>query len=154
MKLLSKLSKKTAHERVWYCLLPLISLFARLVILIVPFKYLSRLIGNSAIEDEHHVTNTESSNKALAVSIGETVRHVSHYMLWESSCLTQALMTKCLLLYYKIPHTIHFGVRLSEEASPKINAHAWVVANNEVITGKKNYKKYKILSSFVAPIES
>jgi hypothetical protein len=61
-------------------------------------------------------------------------------------CLEQGLTAKILLRRRKIMSTIFFGVQYDNQK--QLNAHAWLVCADRIITGKVNSQEFKTLASF------
>ena len=80
---------------------------ARLGVLILPFRWLTKSLG-----DHMKQTDTQLSPADLLVArmIGRAVRSVANYTPWGSVCLPQAVAAKWMLKHRNIPGTVYLGV--------------------------------------------
>ncbi|WP_444995385.1 lasso peptide biosynthesis B2 protein [Aliikangiella sp. IMCC44359] len=137
-------------EKIWFLVLYPYSGLVRAAVLFIPFRYWVGLLGV-------HYTNvqlstlTNHSQEVMARRIGRVIELTARYTIWESRCLVQALMAKTLLRFYGIPYVIYLGVKLPEETVKTMGAHAWTSVGNLIITGRKGYKSFAIVSVFVEP---
>jgi len=137
-------------EKLWILLLYPFSGLVRAAILLLPFKYLSRYLG------QHHQNHELSplvseSQRLLAWRIGRITELVARYTPWESKCLVQAIMAKTLLNFYHIPYVIHLGAKMTKDPKEPMKAHAWVKVGAWIITGREGHRAFGIVSSFVTP---
>lgn len=138
----------------WF-LLPVVFILlgaARGAVLILPFKYYSRLIGRKVAFD---LANRELTNQQFkrAVRIGRLIRTVARNTPWQSLCLPQAMVASILLWVYGIGQVTYFGLsRNSENLKAKgldpLLAHAWVMAGDLPVTGGHGHRHYTVVASF------
>jgi hypothetical protein len=115
--------------------------FAKMVILLMPFKKIASRIGKLHVESTHDLQSIEEPTK-----IEHAVRRAARYTLHGSKCYDQALTAKTLLGQIGLPATIYFG--LSKEGENKLIAHAWVRCGNKIITGKAGMERFTVIACF------
>jgi hypothetical protein len=108
---------------------------ARLVVAVVPFRYIHGLLG------EHRASATDAMTGEIqlaghchvrASQIATLVTVAAAHCPWRADCYPQALTARTMLTMSRIPHTVSFGVRRDED---RLRAHAWVRAGDVVVTG-------------------
>jgi len=144
------------NEMVWFVLLFLLSGIARAAILMVPFRHLAPVLGRHYQNVQMAALATQQQ-QVYACRIGRITDAVSKYTPWESKCLVQAMIARCLLACYHIPFVMHLGVTMpkSEAAAVEneriLKAHAWLAVGPWIITGREGHRAFTIVSTFVAP---
>lgn len=115
----------------------------RLLILILPFRYLTKIMGKEIIESAEDV-----SPKLIvkAEKIGWAVNRMSGFTPWKSQCFAQALTAMIILKILMIPCTLYFGV--AKDQSNKLIAHAWLRCGNRIVTGRMEKDRFKTISQF------
>lgn len=118
----------------------------RLAILVIPFKYSSKILGKSMQES----FTTECDEKvAMALKIGWIIQAVSRRTLWDSKCLVQATVGKILLRQYGIANTLYLGLAKREG---KLIAHAWLRCGDRIITGGV-VNSYTVVNKFADDVD-
>jgi hypothetical protein len=115
--------------------------FAKLVILLVPFKKIASRMGELQIESTSDLQSIEKTTQ-----IEYAVRRASRYTLHDSKCYDQALTAKALLGQCSLPATIYFG--LAKESDNQLIAHAWVRCGNSIITGRAGVERFTVVACF------
>ena len=115
--------------------------FAKLIILLMPFKKIATRMGRLHVESTHDL---QSMGKTTQVE--HAVRRASRYTLYDSKCYDQALTAKALLGQLGLPATIYFG--LAKDAESQLSAHAWVRSGNKIITGKAGIERFTVIAFF------
>jgi hypothetical protein len=115
--------------------------FAKLVILLVPFKKIASRMGELQIESTSDLQSIEKTTQ-----IEHAVRRASRYTLHDSKCYDQALTAKALLGQCSLPATIYFG--LAKESDNQLIAHAWVRCGNSIITGRAGVERFTVVACF------
>ena len=118
---------------------------ARMGLLILPFRWLARSLGQHMQEDQ---TPLHSSDLKLARMIGGTVRTAANHTLWKSACLPQAVAAKWMLKRRHIPGTVYMGVMKDETNPEKLAAHAWIRCGDIILTGARGHHQYTVVSTF------
>lgn len=124
---------------------------ARLAILFLPFGFYSRLLGTVASQGLSAPPLTTGLDDT-ARSIGRSVRATAQVTPWKSVCLPQAMAASLLLRMRGVPHVVHFGLAPGEakpDAAP-MQAHAWIVAGERIVTGAPVLPEYRIVSTFAS----
>lgn len=121
---------------------------ARGAVLGLPFPWLSRRFGKSmgAVALAPLATTSETRIAAL---IGRTIRATALSTPWQSNCLAQALLARCLLGVLRIPYAMHLGMRSRQDATGEAIAHAWVTAGRVFVTGGNGFANYAVVAVFV-----
>lgn len=135
-------------EKVWITLLFLLSGVIRAALLLLPFRWLSRYLGDYR-QNRQFFPAASLQQQLLGQRIGRIVLLTSRYTPWESKCLVQAILAKTLLACYGIPYSLYLGVKRNQGGGAMV-AHAWVQVGDRVIIGREGYKTYAIIGSFVS----
>lgn len=144
-----------AHEKMWVMFLICFSGLARAAILMLPFRWLSLLLGHY-YHNIQLATLVTSFQLNRAKWIGRMTGQVARQTPWQSKCLVQAMMARCMLAYYGIPYVLYLGVNKAEnhsegQYSNALVAHAWISVGSSVIVGDDGYEDFTIVSTFVDP---
>ncbi|WP_084577161.1 lasso peptide biosynthesis B2 protein [Sporomusa malonica] len=115
----------------------------RLVILLLPFRWMSMVLGKHMQESPIKEGVAEA---ALAGLIGWGVETVSRYTPWESKCLVQAIVGKMMLRQYGIANTLYLGV--GRDAGNSLVAHAWLRCGDTIITGRQGRERFTMVGKF------
>ncbi|MBA4853991.1 lasso peptide biosynthesis B2 protein [Emticicia sp. BO119] len=115
---------------------------SRLILVFVPFSKILPLLGTRVAIHENTYKN-ENHFKHISRAITRACR----YSFWRTACFEQALCAKLMLKLRNKKSTIYFGVR-KEAPEKELLAHAWLICNEEIITGGKHTELYTVLSSF------
>lgn len=118
---------------------------ARLGVLILPFRWLARSLGQHMQETD---TQLPPADLPLARMVGAAVRSAANYTPWGSVCLPQAVAAKWMLKRRNIPGTLYLGVMKDETKPEKLAAHAWLRCGHIIITGAKGHRQYTVVSTF------
>jgi hypothetical protein len=117
---------------------------ARLLVLVLPFPYLAKRLGEHMAESgsEDHV-----ARQSFLTNLTWALGALSQGLPWRCLCLEQALAAKMVLCRRGIAHTLYLGARLSQG---KLEAHAWVRCGRRMVTGD-NGKAFPVVSCFAEP---
>lgn len=142
-RVLKKLSQLSRTDFFLYLKVFCLTGFVRMFILILPFKWIAKYLGDQGTESprEEDPVKLEASRK-----IGRTIERISRHTVWESKCLVQAITGKILLRQIDIANTLYLGVRKNEKN--ELLAHAWLRVGSAVITGRQVMKEFKTVSCF------
>jgi len=136
--------------KIWFVCCYFFSGLVRAAILLLPFRYLSPYLGAHYNNIQLTVLVTEEQ-KLLAWHIGRMTELACQYTPWESKCLVQAFLTRCLLRYYRIPCVLFLGV-MNCKMENDLKAHAWLSVGSWVVSGRKGHKSFTVVSTFVSPV--
>jgi len=128
---------------------------ARIVILTIPSRYYYDYLG----ENKRTLCYTPLLKQQQihhAHRIGLLIRAVASRTPWESKCLVQAIVARCLLGLAKIPYGLFFGVanRVNEQGEKEMKAHAWVCAGSVSVTGGYSWHQFSVVMSYYSPYNS
>ncbi len=142
---IAKLFKCTRRE--WFILFEALWQLgsARLRVLLVPFNRIAASLGNHGQTAPEVLTPQQSSR---AKQIGWAVRAIARRTPWNSNCLAQAIAAQWMLQHRGIPSTLYLGVRKSADDADNIDAHAWLTCGDMILTGKRQYLAFTIVSQF------
>jgi transglutaminase superfamily protein len=118
---------------------------ARLAIRVVPFVRLQSWLGRPGLGGEP-APDLDASAIAQARRISQILQRAAARTPWASNCYSQALAARFQLGVAGIPHTVSFGLRRNDLDA--LEAHAWVVAGDVVVTGGGVIGDYTEVSSF------
>ena len=114
--------------------------FAKLLIIVFPFKRISALIGNPQVESPRKIVE-EKVIMEIEVSILRGIK----YVFFTSKCYDQALATTFMLKRRKIASTIYFGLHKEDE---QLTAHAWVRCGEKIISGRTGHERFTPVAWF------
>lgn len=115
---------------------------SNLLIKLVSFKSLVRLISNTSTEIWPVLS---PQTLARLKFIGKVIPRVSKHTPWRSKCFEQALTASFILKRLGISHVVKFGLNNDNKA---LNAHAWLLVNNIVITGQNVNMDFTAVTAF------
>jgi hypothetical protein len=118
---------------------------ARMGVLILPFRWLAKTLGQHMREDK---TSVPADDLKLARMIGATVRSAANYTPWGSVCLPQAVAAKWMLKRRRIPATLYLGLMKDKTITEKLAAHAWIRCDHIILTGANGHHQYTVVSTF------
>lgn len=118
----------------------------RALVLLLPFRVLSKLLGTE--QGPHPLSSLPTSRQSLrALEIGRTVRWAACHTPWNSNCFAQAVASRALLAAAGVPCVIFFG--LSRDDHKGLIAHAWVTAGTIRVCGGDGFSNYTVVGCFV-----
>jgi len=124
---------------------------ARASVLVVPFRYLARGIGNVTAPKDGlaaaHPPAPPATEIELVRDIGWAVTRAARYVPFKAVCLPQALAAKMMLRRRKLSGVLYFGA--ARQAAGRLEAHAWVVAAGVEVTGYPEAHGFTPITCFV-----
>ncbi|MDD5711439.1 MAG: lasso peptide biosynthesis B2 protein [Smithellaceae bacterium] len=141
----SKWRRRTGEERLFLIEAVLLLGMARLMTLILPFKYIACSLGRRMAESDPRINTPQLRDAGL---VGQAVVSASRYTLWRSVCLPQAIAAHWMLRRRGIPSTLYLGVAKDDANSRKIIAHAWVRCGNVILTGAEGHGRFTVVATF------
>jgi hypothetical protein len=120
--------------------------FARALVVHVPFRWWRGRIGPIGTGPWRDSANLAPRQQKQARDIGRMVARLARRMPFEAVCLPQAMTARWILQRRGIPAHIEFGSR-PEKTAEGIGLHAWLVAGDVIVTGRKEHDSY---ASFAA----
>ncbi len=121
---------------------------ARLAILTLSFKRLVPGLGVST-GVAPWLPLLDQTQAGRARHIGEVVRLAARYTPWESNCFPQAVVSRQMLAWYRVPYCLFFGVR-RQPANSEFEAHAWVAAGPVRVIGGAGFNRFTVVGVFAA----
>jgi Transglutaminase-like superfamily len=112
-------------------------LAARMSVALLPFRVVSRRLGDPARE------SPRDEPPAIARRIRWAIAAISRRAPWRCQCLEQAIAAKMMLRARRVPNTLYLGV-----AQGEAKAHAWLRSGSFFVTGGDGSHRFAILSSF------
>ena len=114
---------------------------ASLAVRLFPFRRLAGYLGRHMAESAHE---QDPACRREARRIGWAVATAARHLPWKPVCLPQAVAAQWMLRRLGIPSTLYLGI------DPKGNydAHAWVRAGKEIVTGGPAIQRYAVVSTF------
>jgi hypothetical protein len=116
---------------------------ARMGVLLLPFRTLSRHLGEPLAESPQQ---DDPAHGDTLCHIAWAIQAVGHRTPWRSKCLEQAIAGKMLLRARGIPNTLYFGVARDDGAG--IEAHAWLRSGSHFLTGGAQRERFTVVSQF------
>jgi hypothetical protein len=112
-------------DRLLVCEAAAMLALARLIVVIVPFRYL--------VPWFRRAPETHSCNEVLLLRVGKAVTTAAHNVPWNAVCLPQAMAAKAMLARRGNGSSFHLGAGFDEQG--KLIAHAWLVVRGTVVVG-------------------
>lgn len=119
---------------------------ARLLVLSLPFRRLSRRLGTRGRE-----SSTAAHGEATSRALGRVVwalQATARRLPWRCACLEQGIAGKMMLGRRGIASTLYLGVAREGEAGSRATAHAWLRSGHVVITGAAGRERYAVVATF------
>lgn len=113
--------------------------WSKLLLLILPFRFLVKILGKKNRESAFEVSSEELS-RALVIS--KAISVLNTRLPWESLCFPQAIASYLMLKSRSIPRTLYLGVK---KFQGKLQAHAWVRVGDKIITGHGEIDQYHVV---------
>ncbi len=118
---------------------------ARLVVLVLPFKWLAVSLGRHMKETG---TEINSSDLCSARMVGQAVRSAVRYTPWESVCLPQAVAAQWMLKRRHVAATLYLGVAKDQTKQENLAAHAWLRCGSIILTGAEGHRQFTVVGTF------
>lgn len=120
--------------------------WAKLLLLIVPFRWIAPRLGKLQAETAATLTETEHQ---LAQRVAWAVQSVACHVPLGFVCLPQAMAAKWMLRHRGLASTLYLGVARPDEA--KLTAHAWLRAGDKILTGRAESRTHTRIAAFGEP---
>jgi hypothetical protein len=141
----AKWRRRTKEERLMLVEAFVFLGIARLGVLILPFRPLSRTMGEHMKESPR---TTDAQTLRIARLIGQAVRSAAGNTPWQSVCLPQAITAQWMLKRRNIPGTLYLGVKTSPHPLTPLLAHAWLRCGGSILTGADGHSQFTVVSTF------
>jgi hypothetical protein len=110
---------------------------ARLLVLAVPFRVYSRVMGRDGESPDAPVP-------PAVHRVSRAIESVSGHLPWRCKCLEQALAAKIMLRGRGISNTLYVAVA----RDVALEAHAWLRSGDVCVTGQADFERYTIVARF------
>ena len=117
--------------------------WAKLLLLLVPFRWLAPHLGLAQRESPAAITPAELD---LAEHVSWAVQTVAAHVPLGFVCLPQAIAAKWMLRRRHMASTLYLGV--TRPAEVKFTAHAWLRAGDKILTGQAESRMHSTLATF------
>jgi len=117
----------------------------RAMVLAVPFRIYSRLLGRHMAEAARMDT---PAHAGAITRVKWAVATMGRHLPWECNCMNSSITGMLMLRRRGIPCTMYLGV--VRESPEKIKAHAWLRAGTQIIVGAP-VKQFTVVSTFAQP---
>lgn len=141
----SKWRQRSGNERLMFVEAFTLLGLARFMVLVVPFKFLARSLGNHMNESRFFVSEPDV---LIARMVGQAVRSAANNTPWESVCLPQAVVGQWMLKRRNISGTVYLGVMRNAVNTDKLAAHAWLRCGKKILTGADGHRQFTVVSTF------
>ncbi len=141
----AKWRRRTRAERLLLLEAFVLLAFARLMVLILPFKWLAVSLGRHMNESG---TQVNPSDLLIARIVGQAIRSAASNTPWQSVCLPQAVAAQWMLKRRRIAATLYLGVAKSENKAEKLAAHAWLRCGDIILTGASGHRQFTVVAMF------
>ncbi len=116
---------------------------ARLILLVLPFRWIRRLAGSP----KEPPPQTRPRDEARIQRIGTMIEQASRNLPWFCLCLAQAIAGRFMLGWRGIPSKIFIGVMKNEEKDA-LCSHAWLKSGDLFVTGEKGHDTFAVITDF------
>lgn|SRR3990167_3543250 len=121
-------------------------IYTRLVLIFFPFATAMTRLGLQQTDLVTSKVNAPSQNRATAEAVGRAIRRAAQISPLRAVCLQQAAAAAIMLRKRKMPVALYFGVAKDDGGS--LEAHAWSVCGNYIITGRPMVSKYVPITAY------
>lgn len=117
---------------------------ARGCVLRFPFAAIAPYLGRLNQETAEVCIQSE---RAVVEQIAWAIATSSRYTPWRSNCLARAIAAKMMLQRRNIASTLYLGLKKNAD---QLEAHAWLRAGEQIVTGGAIQSQFKVISFFGA----
>lgn len=119
-------------------------LAAQAAVHLLPFHWLTPGFGR--LGESERVIPLTPAQVWQAQQIGWAVRALARHFPWDSKCLAQAITGKWMLQRRGLTSTLYLGVDHGKKNW--LEAHAWLVCGNEILTGERQHERFVVIAAF------
>lgn len=119
--------------------------WAKLLVHVVPFRYLAPRLGRAQTETPVTISAAE---RAVAVEVSWAVQATARHVPLRFVCLPQAIAAKWMLRRRGLPSTLYLGVTPDKKSPELLSAHAWLRVGDKVVTGEREAARHQVLATF------
>ena len=111
---------------------------SRIVVLTVPFRFIARWVSR--------MPENGACDEALRGQVRQAITIAAKNVPWNAVCLPQAMTAKVMLARRGCGSSFHLGAGFDEKG--KFVAHAWLVANGDIVVGAAGTRGLSPLAKF------
>ena len=131
MRRLFKFLSLPTHKKILLIKVAFLLMIMKLIVFLFPFKLVKRIIESlSAVKP----LAGQSTDKLQAIKWA--IDAASNYIPFTKTCLIKSLALHILLVRNGFESTLNIGV--TKDESKKLNAHAWIESDGEVLIAKEH----------------
>jgi hypothetical protein len=119
---------------------------ARLVLAVLPFPTAMARLGLRQKPAEGMAASSSAPDAASIAAVAVAVRRAGRVAPFRAVCLQQSVAAALMLRRRRLPAEIYFGVAKPRGAA--MQAHAWSVCGEVVVTGEEGMDRYTPLAVF------
>lgn len=121
---------------------------ARLLVLVVPFRWLVRTLGEPM---EGSAMELPQAELQLTQLIRQAVCAPADHTPWKSVCLPQAMVGQWMLRRRGPAGTLYQRVAKAEYKPQQLSAHAWLRCGALIPTGVLGHRQFTVVGMFAGP---
>lgn len=121
-------------------------IYTRLVLKFFPFATALAWLGLRQIDYVSMAANARGQHRATAEAIGRAIGRAAQISPLRAVCLQQAAAAAVMLRKRNMPAALYLGV--AKDGNGLLEAHAWSVCGNYIITGKHMVSKYVPITAY------
>lgn len=144
MTRLDRLHSLPPKER-WALIEAMCFLVLARISLVMPFRWLARLLGRLDSGNDPTTIVLVDSERASALGVRRAVLRVAERLPWQSTCLVRAIAARMMLRRRHLPSVLHFGV---VHIQKELSAHAWVRCGEINVVGAETAGEYAPIAAF------
>jgi hypothetical protein len=141
----AKWRRRTRTERLILLEAFVLLAVARLMVLVLPFKWLAVSLGRHMNESGMQISASDLHHARM---IGQAIRSAANNTPWQSVCLPQAVAGQWMLKRRRIAATLYLGVAKNENKAEKLAAHAWLRCGDAILTGAAGHRQFTVVATF------
>lgn len=116
--------------------------------LLVPFRWLIRLIGRPQAGASCPAAVLGIDESSTASAVRRAILRVAERLPWQSSCLVRALAGRMMLTRRRLPSVLQLGVRAGH--ATELSAHAWLKCGEIDVVGVETAAEFTPIAAFHA----
>lgn len=123
-----------------------LSLGAARLILLLPFRWLLRLMGLPLAGAGCSSFALDEEKSAAVLAVRRAILRTSERLPWQSNCLVRALAAKMMLRRRGLPSLLQLGVRVG--TTRELFAHAWLRCGEIEVVGAEDSAEFSPIAGF------
>jgi hypothetical protein len=123
-----------------------LSLGVARLFLLLPFRWLVRLIGRPRAVTDRPNRMLESNERFAASAVRSAILRTSGRLPWPSNCLVRAWAARMMLRRRGLRSALHLGVRGG--SATELSAHAWLTCGDIDVVGVEDATEFTPIAEF------